>query len=217
MTHSRDCELAARYASTWPSTPAPGTPQPDARLQNTSHRSWPRYVLVTNFKMGRVALDGTKLEASASKYKAVSYGCLADREERIEAEIAQLEAKAAALLAGGQQAPFAAGCIFAAQEELASLAAGVGGSAGLREPAHEQLGPVRLAHGWPTREDPMRRRVLSPEHGLSGLGLTKTPDGRRRATRGASRRPSPSALTSTEPVNDQIAEVTHRARPRRAN
>ncbi|MEU6318144.1 IS1182 family transposase [Streptomyces sp. NPDC047009] len=50
-------------------------------------------------KMGRVALDGTKLEASASKHKAMSYGRLTDKEERVEAEIAELEAKARALLA----------------------------------------------------------------------------------------------------------------------
>jgi transposase len=52
--------------------------------------------------MGRVALDGTKLEASASKYKAMSYGRLVDKEERIEAEIAQLEAKAQGLLADAE-------------------------------------------------------------------------------------------------------------------
>lgn len=50
-------------------------------------------------KMGRIALDGTKLEANASKHKAMSYGRLVDKEERIEAEVAALEAKAAALLA----------------------------------------------------------------------------------------------------------------------
>ncbi|WP_280885962.1 IS1182 family transposase [Streptomyces sp. LBL] len=55
-------------------------------------------------KMGRVALDGTKLEASASKHKAMSYGRLIDKEERIEAEIAQLEAKAQALLADAEAA-----------------------------------------------------------------------------------------------------------------
>lgn len=49
-------------------------------------------------KMGRIALDGTKLEANASKHKAMSYGRLVDKEERIEAEVAALEAKAAALL-----------------------------------------------------------------------------------------------------------------------
>jgi transposase len=53
-------------------------------------------------KMGRVALDGTKLEASASKHKAMSYGRLVDKEERIEAEIADLEARAGALLADAE-------------------------------------------------------------------------------------------------------------------
>ncbi|WP_420709180.1 transposase, partial [Streptomyces sp. AS58] len=50
-------------------------------------------------RLGRVALDGTKLEASASKHKAMSYGRLTDKEERVEAETAELEARAAALLA----------------------------------------------------------------------------------------------------------------------
>jgi transposase len=49
-------------------------------------------------KMGRVALDGTKLEANASRHKAMSYGRLIDKEEQIEAEIAAIEAQAAALL-----------------------------------------------------------------------------------------------------------------------
>ncbi|MGW9048448.1 IS1182 family transposase [Streptomyces lydicus] len=53
-------------------------------------------------KMGRVALDGTKLEANASKHKAMSYSRLVDKEERIEAEIAEVEAKAAALLADAE-------------------------------------------------------------------------------------------------------------------
>jgi transposase len=53
-------------------------------------------------KMGRVALDGTKLEANASKHKAMSYGRLVAKEERIEAEIAELEAQAAALLADAE-------------------------------------------------------------------------------------------------------------------
>lgn len=52
--------------------------------------------------MGRVALDGTKLEANASKHKAMSYGRLVHKEERIEAEIAALETKAAALLADAE-------------------------------------------------------------------------------------------------------------------
>lgn len=52
--------------------------------------------------MGRVALDGTKLEANASKHKAMSYGRLVDKEQQVEAEIAALEAKAAALLADAE-------------------------------------------------------------------------------------------------------------------
>ncbi|XLX12665.1 IS1182 family transposase [Streptomyces flavusporus] len=53
-------------------------------------------------KMGRVALDGTKLQANASKHKAMSYGRLVDKEERIEAETAALETQAQALLADAQ-------------------------------------------------------------------------------------------------------------------
>nr|WP_306934194.1 IS1182 family transposase [Streptomyces luteogriseus] len=53
-------------------------------------------------KMGRVALDGTKLQANASKHKAMSYGRLVDKEEQVEAEIAALEANAAALLADAE-------------------------------------------------------------------------------------------------------------------
>jgi transposase len=53
-------------------------------------------------KMGRVALDGTKLQASASKHKAMSYDRLIPKEERIEAEIAELEAMAASLLADAE-------------------------------------------------------------------------------------------------------------------
>lgn len=42
-------------------------------------------------RMGQVALDGTKLEANASKHKAMSYGRLISKEEQVEAEIAALE------------------------------------------------------------------------------------------------------------------------------
>jgi transposase len=53
-------------------------------------------------KMGRVALDGTKLEANASRHKAMSYSRLIAKEEKVEAEIAELEAKVAALLADAE-------------------------------------------------------------------------------------------------------------------
>ncbi|HEV2005128.1 MAG TPA: IS1182 family transposase [Candidatus Limnocylindrales bacterium] len=38
-------------------------------------------------KLGRVALDGTKVKANASKHKAMSYGRLAEREAQLEAEV----------------------------------------------------------------------------------------------------------------------------------
>jgi transposase len=53
-------------------------------------------------KMGRVALDGTKLEANASRRKAMSYPRLVAKEEQVEAEIAELEAVVAALLADAE-------------------------------------------------------------------------------------------------------------------
>jgi len=38
-------------------------------------------------KLGRVALDGTKLKANASKHKAMSYGRMVKREAELEAEV----------------------------------------------------------------------------------------------------------------------------------
>jgi len=48
-------------------------------------------------KLGRVALDGTKLDASASKHTAMSYGRLVTRIPQIEAEVAKLLAEAEAI------------------------------------------------------------------------------------------------------------------------
>lgn len=53
-------------------------------------------------KMGRVALDGTKLQANASRHKAMSHPRLVAKEEQVEAEIAELEATVAALLADAE-------------------------------------------------------------------------------------------------------------------
>src|SRR5262249_55061566 len=41
-------------------------------------------------KLGHVALDGTKLKASASKHKAMSYGRMRQRETQLREEIARL-------------------------------------------------------------------------------------------------------------------------------
>ena len=48
-------------------------------------------------KLGRVALDGTKLRASASRHKAMSYGRLGPKIEQLEAEVAAILAEAEAI------------------------------------------------------------------------------------------------------------------------
>jgi transposase len=47
-------------------------------------------------KLGRVALDGTKIKAHASKHKAMSYGRMVEQEEAIREQVNELLAKAAA-------------------------------------------------------------------------------------------------------------------------
>ena len=49
-------------------------------------------------KLGRLALDGTKLRANASRHKAMSYERMERKEAALEAEIAELHARARALL-----------------------------------------------------------------------------------------------------------------------
>lgn len=49
-------------------------------------------------KMGSLAIDGTKLRANASRHKAMSFERMGRAEEQLEAEIAAIEAQAAALL-----------------------------------------------------------------------------------------------------------------------
>ena len=46
-------------------------------------------------KMGAVAVDGTKVKASASKHKAMSYGRMKQDQERLKSEIAELTSQAA--------------------------------------------------------------------------------------------------------------------------
>jgi transposase len=53
-------------------------------------------------KLGRVALDGTKLHANASRHKAMSHQRLVAKEEQLEAEVAELEATVAGLLADAE-------------------------------------------------------------------------------------------------------------------
>lgn len=46
-------------------------------------------------RLGTVAVDGTKVKASASKHKAMSYGRMKQEQERLKAEIAELTSRAA--------------------------------------------------------------------------------------------------------------------------
>jgi hypothetical protein len=41
-------------------------------------------------KVGRVAVDGTKVKANASKHKAMSYGRMKEKEKDLKAEVKQL-------------------------------------------------------------------------------------------------------------------------------
>lgn len=47
-------------------------------------------------RVGRVALDGSKVKANASKHKAMSYGRMQDKEKQLREEVAQLLAQAEA-------------------------------------------------------------------------------------------------------------------------
>src|SRR6266568_6755411 len=47
-------------------------------------------------KLGRVALDGTKVKANASKHKAMSYSRMQEKERQIRAEVRELLAEAEA-------------------------------------------------------------------------------------------------------------------------
>ena len=55
-------------------------------------------------KVGRVALDGTKVKANASKHKAMSYDRMNQKEEEIRAEVRELLEKAAAADASEEEA-----------------------------------------------------------------------------------------------------------------
>lgn len=48
-------------------------------------------------KLGRVAIDGTKLKANASRHKAMSYGRMVEREAQLEAEVRAILAEAEAV------------------------------------------------------------------------------------------------------------------------
>src|ERR1700719_4585881 len=57
-------------------------------------------------KLGRVALDGTKVQANASKHKAMSYGRMQERERQLRAEVRGLLAQAEAADAAAEDAHY---------------------------------------------------------------------------------------------------------------
>jgi hypothetical protein len=52
--------------------------------------------------LGRVALDGSKVRANASRHKAMSYGRMGPREKQLADEVDALRAQAAELIAGAE-------------------------------------------------------------------------------------------------------------------
>jgi transposase len=74
-------------------------------------------------KLGRVALDGTKLRANASKHKAMSYQRLAGREAEVAAEVERLRALAGGMLADAEATDAAEDARFGADGREADLPA----------------------------------------------------------------------------------------------
>ena len=105
-------------------------------------------------EMGRVALAGTTLEANASKHKAMSFGRLADEEERIEAEPAAPAAQAAALLTETEAADTAEHGTFGIDDKNTDLPADLDRRE--KRPARRQAARAQL--GRSHRQGPPPRR-----------------------------------------------------------
>lgn len=149
-------------------------------------------------KMGRVALDGTKLEANASKHKAMSYGRLVDKEERIEAEIAQLEAQAAALLADAEHVDAAEDQVFSVDGKEVDLPAELDRREkrlAKMQAARAQIEAEAAAKARARAEDTERRRRSGSAPATSRPSPMPATRPRRRPVR--SRRPRPTSPTPT--------------------
>jgi hypothetical protein len=149
-------------------------------------------------KMGRVALHGTKLEASASRHKAMSYGRLVDKEERIEAEIAELEAKIAALLADAEATDTAEDQQYGVDGKDVDLPAnwtdGRSAWPSCRPPApRSKLSPLTKHAGTPRTRNATARSVPAPATSRP----PPTPAGRLPRRRVPSRRRRPTSPTPT--------------------
>ena len=66
-------------------------------------------------QLGRIAIDGTKLRANASRHKAMSYGRMVAQERQLQAEIAALRGQIRGLLAEAEQVDVAEDARFGAK------------------------------------------------------------------------------------------------------
>ena len=122
-------------------------------------------------KLGRLALDGTKLRANASRHRAMSHERMTRAESELEGEIAELRARARALLEQAEQVDAAEDERFGADdrgdelpEELAR-----------RESRLERLREAKAALEAEAREREERRRAEMEAEGR----LPRTPPGGR--------------------------------------
>ena len=73
-------------------------------------------------KLGRIAIDGTKLRANASRHKAMSYGRMVEQERQLQAEIAALRGQITGVLAEAEQVDMAEDARFGAERRGDELA-----------------------------------------------------------------------------------------------
>jgi transposase len=102
-------------------------------------------------KLGHVALDGTRLKASTSKHKAMSYGRMRQREARLKEEIARLVEQAEAQDACEDQEYGADSDGYSVEAELAFRAARLAKIRALRERLEAEQ---RAEQGLPEDADP---------------------------------------------------------------
>ena len=102
-------------------------------------------------KLGHVALDGTKLKASASKHKAMSYGRMKQREAQLRDEITRLVEQAETLDAAEDQEYGADSDGYSVAEELAFREARLAKIRALRERLEAEQ---RAAQGLPEAAAP---------------------------------------------------------------
>jgi hypothetical protein len=122
-------------------------------------------------KLGRLALDGTKLRANASRHKAMSYERMTKAERALEAEVAELRARARALLEEAERVDVAEDERFGADNRGDELPADLAS----RESRLERLREAKAALEAEAREREERRRAEMEAEGRK----PRTPPGGR--------------------------------------